>query len=555
MESLTLKQGCYLLGSLWLLRLFGRRLLAVKRTLQDLRTCPGRGLLLVYPFGGPSLALDRWFPLRWRFHDYHSGFSLFAHYRSTVVSSLVVWDGQPFYWLSDADAIKIVCTSKSIFQKDLDVYEGFLNFYGTNIISTEGGEWKSHRAVARPAFNDANNVYVWEETRRIVDNWTNELNEAASEEIAVDLLKDFTKITMLVIASAGFGHRTSWDNFHEKQTSGRMPFLTALSASAHLLIPKSITPEWLIDLAYMTPLPILGPKLRRIRQSFNDIKEHMMEVVSHARMDTGVAQDAALLRNLVASNVADEKLGTKRLTDGELLSNTFVFLVAGHETTSHTLSFMVALLALHPAVQRKVYEEVQSLCDDPSAILVYTTAVFYETLRIFTVAPRLGRVVLADTTLVARRFKTTLDGNVSEVEEYPVHIKQRSKIIMDISAVHMNRTLILLPGSFIGDKILAIHWGMDVHEFRPERFIDTPSYRWPREAFLAFSTGPRSCIGQRFSTTESLCLVSTLVRKYEICVPLDLRSKSLAHQRSIVDWKTWLTMTPSNARVSLRRRN
>ncbi|KAJ7187505.1 hypothetical protein GGX14DRAFT_297079, partial [Mycena pura] len=84
-------------------------------------TCPGRGLLLVYPFGGLSLAFDRWFPLRWRFHDYHSGFSLFAHYRSTIVSSLVVWNGQPFYWLSDADAIKIVCTSKSIFQKDLDV--------------------------------------------------------------------------------------------------------------------------------------------------------------------------------------------------------------------------------------------------------------------------------------------------------------------------------------------------------------------------------------------------------------------------------------------------
>ncbi|KAJ7776608.1 cytochrome P450 [Mycena maculata] len=298
----------------------------------------------------------------------------------------------------------------------------------------------------------------------------------------------------------------------------------------------------------MIPLPILGPKLRRIRQSFNDIKEHMMEVVSDARMDTGVVQDAALLRNLVASNVADEKLGTNRLTDGELLSNTFVFLVAGHETTSHTLSFMVALLALYPLVQRRVYEEVQSLCDDPSAILnykehmpklVYTTAVFYETLRLFTVAPRLGRVVLADTTLVARRFKTTLDGNVSEVEEYPVHIKQGSNIIMDISAVHMN----------------PIHWGMDVHKFRPERFIDTPSYRWPREAFLAFSTGPRSCIGQRFSTTESLCLVSTLVRKYEICVPLDLRSKPFSRQRSIVDWKTWLTMTPSNARVSLRRRN
>ncbi|KAJ7174978.1 cytochrome P450 [Mycena crocata] len=549
MESLTLKLGCYLLVSLWLVTFLSRRFLAVKKTLQDLGTCPGRGLLLLYPFSGASIALDRWFPLKWRYHDYHSGFSLFTHFGSTVVSSFVVWYAHPVYWVSDAEIIKTVCTSKTVFQKDLDVYQSFLDFYGTNILSTEGEEWKSHREVAKPAFNDANNVYVWEETRRIVHHWIHGLIEAATDEIDVDLLEDFTKITMLVIASAGFGNRTSWADASEKSTSGRMPFLTALATSSQLLVPRSITPEWLIDLAYTVPLPILGPKFRIIRQSFADLKHHMMEVVSHARMDTGIVHDAALLKNLVASNVDDdEKLGTKRLTDGELLSNTFVFLAAGHETTSHTLSFMVGLLALYPDVQRRVYEEVQSLCVDPSTILnykehlhklVFTTAVFHETLRLLPPAQRLGRVALVDTTIVARQFKTSPDGNVGDVEEYPVCIKGGSNIVLDIAAAHMN----------------PIHWGADAHEFKPERFIDTPSYRWPRESFFAFSTGHRSCIGQRFATTEALCLISALVRKCEICVPLHLRSKSFAEQRSIMNWRAGLTMTPTNACVSLRRRN
>jgi hypothetical protein len=29
---------------------------------------------------------------------------------------------------------------------------------------------------------------------------------------------------------------------------------------------------------------------------------------------------------------------------------------------------------------------------------------------------------------------------------------------------------------------LAIHWGEDVDKFMPERFIDTETYKWPRDA-------------------------------------------------------------------------
>jgi hypothetical protein len=28
----------------------------------------------------------------------------------------------------------------------------------------------------------------------------------------------------------------------------------------------------------------------------------------------------------------------------------------------------------------------------------------------------------------------------------------------------------------------AIHWGEDADKFRPERFIDTETYKWPRDA-------------------------------------------------------------------------
>ncbi|KAK7045464.1 hypothetical protein VNI00_007717 [Paramarasmius palmivorus] len=538
----------------WLLKNAIQRYVAVVKTLWDIGSCPGRGRLFYNPFGGLSLAMDRWSPLKWRFHDYHATFDPYKHYGSTILSSFVIWNGEPYYWLGDADAIKTVCNSKTVFQKDLVVYEGFLNFWGTNIISTEGAEWKAHRSIAKTAFNEANNALVWQETSRLVSEWMGDM-EKSGEDTHVDLLEDLRLITMQVIQAAGFGRRPDWaETFHnrDKTNGGQLlPFEEALSASASLLIPRSITPTWLIDIAERVHVPKVGPKLTMIRKGFNDIKFHMLDLVALARTwmesdNKDRTLDAALLRNLVEANSAEE--GSKRLTDGELLSNAFVFLVAGHETTAHSLSFMIAFMAVYPDVQRKVSEEVAGLTSGDLSIplsykehlskLVYTTAVFHESIRLCTVAPRLGRVAIADTTLQARRFKVGRDGSPQDVEEFPVNIRQGAQVLMDLTAVHMN----------------PIHWGKDVHEFRPERFIDTDTYKWPRDAFLAFSTGHRSCIGQKFSTTESLCLVANLVRKFEILPPPDLQGRPLSEQKSITDWKTWLTTTPANARISLRRR-
>ncbi|KAL0572021.1 hypothetical protein V5O48_009942 [Marasmius crinis-equi] len=547
MASLTPTVAVGAVALLWLLKVVSGRCSAIVKTLRELQSCPGRGRLLYDPFGGLSLAMDRFSPFKWHFHDYHAAFDLYSHYRSTILSSFVVWNGERYYWLSDADAIKTVCNSKTLFEKDLPVYENFLNFWGSNIISTEGNEWKAHRGIAKTAFNEANNALVWSETTRISSQWMNDMKNTPENEVTVDLLEDLRLITMQVIQAAGFGRRPAWAESTTKESdSDRMPFEESLSAAASNLIPRSITPGWMIDIAEKVGYR----KLTVIRQSFNDIKYHMLELVELARSWLGgdkkdKALDAALLRNLVEAN--SEEVGSKRLNDGQLLSNAFVFLVAGHETTAHSLSFMLAFMAIYPDVQRKVREEVLSLTDGDSSMplnykelskLVYTLAVFYEAGRLCTVAPRLGRRVLADTTLTGRLFDLAPDNSAQNVREFEVPLKRGSQVILDMTAVHRN----------------PIHWGKDANEFRPERFIDTDTYRWPRDSFLAFSTGHRSCIGQKFSTTESLCLVANLVRQFDILPPPDLRDKPFEEQKSITDWKTWLTTTPSNARVSLRPR-
>ncbi|KIM74190.1 hypothetical protein PILCRDRAFT_828484 [Piloderma croceum F 1598] len=106
-----------------------------------------------------------------------------------------------------------------------------------------------------------------------------------------------------------------------------------------------------------------------------------------------------------------------------------------------------------------------------------------------------------------------------------------------------------------GTNLSLLHWGEDAAEFKPERFIDTDTYRWPRDAFLTFSAGARGCIGSRFAMTESVCILALLVRQYEILVPSDLELRSKAEQRDVLlKWTTGVTITPTNSRVRLRRR-
>lgn len=66
-----------------------------------------------------------------------------------------------------------------------------------------------------------------------------------------------------------------------------------------------------------------------------------------------------LFGSLVRSSLESrEQDGGSPISDIELRSNVFIFLLAGHETTANSLSFTLALLALHPDIQQKLYEEV-----------------------------------------------------------------------------------------------------------------------------------------------------------------------------------------------------
>ncbi|KAG5646335.1 hypothetical protein DXG03_003658 [Asterophora parasitica] len=573
------------LSTAWVVQALLQKYLAVKAAQSQLRVCPGGSLLWLHPFRTFALVLGPIFPLKGRMGYYYAAFSsVFKQYGSTCLSSITFWNAIPTFWVSDADAIKAVHTGRAVFTKDVEAYET-LNIYGENIVGTEGAEWKRHRSVANSAFNETNNALVWRETIRVVGEWFAELGESKpnpERTFSVDLVKDLTQVALLVISAAGFGRRVSYkDDLNTEPPPGhKLAFRPAVTSTLHHVITKAITPTWLFNFSDRVHIPLITPLLNEARDSFDALRAHMMEVISLARAwiagGKSETMDAALLRNLVEANMShsDGLDSHRHLSDDELLSDTFTFLLAGHETSAHSLCFSIILLALYPDFQQRVYEEalrlwpdgvpsptnlsafqgpIQSYKESMASLVIvpvnpfslpheihvnfqeYTTAVFYETLRLFPPVARLAKHVQLDTRLSARRFQTNAKGEVTNVEKYDVPIKTGSIVIIDILGLHNN----------------PIHWGEDAANFKPERFIDTDTYRWPRDAFNAFSGGPRSCIGQRFSVTESTCILALVARNYEVRVPDELRNKSLDEQKRILlAWTPGITITPKNARVT-----
>jgi hypothetical protein len=142
-----------------------------------------------------------------------------------------------------------IATQHSAFPKPLALYK-LLSIFGSNILATEGEEWRRHRKIVARCFGETNHRLVWEETIKIVlDLFTHWDRQGNGGEIKVPSVREITReIAIMVIGIAGkdpaiimdrrdtdfhfiaFGNRTSWEDSDFRPGQHRMvcAFLFAL---------------------------------------------------------------------------------------------------------------------------------------------------------------------------------------------------------------------------------------------------------------------------------------------------------------------------------------
>lgn len=210
----------------------------------------------------------------------------------------------------------------------------------------------------------------------------------------------------------------------------------------------------------------------------------------------------------------------KKLTSGEVVSQSFLFLLAGFETTSSALVFVTYLLATHPEVQDKLYSEIMGHFENEEQInyesvtkLSYLDLVLKESLRLY---PNASAVAARESSNACHIGNTFIPGGLA--------------VAADVWTVHYSKEL----------------WGDDADEFRPERFSHEESRGRHHVAWMPFGLGPRNCIGMRFALFEEKLTLTRMLMRFRIvkCSQTEERLELIGNQ----------TLGPKHVTIMLKKR-
>jgi cytochrome P450 len=363
---------------------------------------------------------------------------------------------------------------------------------GGNLLDLPHEQWLPRRRALQPMFTKSHVPrfagHMATAAQTIAERW--------HDGHPVDLDAESRALTLRALGRSVFGL-----DLDERADSVGPALRTALGWIADRSARPLNFPQW---------VPTAGQ--RRARAANATLQQLAAEILTSVRLDPDV--DAPLVRALV---VASDPATGRALTDEEICDELVLFMLAGHDTTSTTLTYALWALGRHPEIQQRVYDEVAALESRPLTPedvpeLGYTVRVLHEALRLCPPAAGMPRVISED---------ITVDGH---------RVEAGTMLSISIYALHRDPNL----------------WD-DPLTFDPDRFLPERSQGRSRWQYLPFGGGPRSCIGDHFAMLEATLALATLVR--------GARLESLSNEFPLETPFTVVAAGPVPARVHLRHRS
>ncbi|CAN6179347.1 unnamed protein product [Urochloa humidicola] len=412
------------------------------------------------------------------------------HYRSWTSRHgkvFVSWSGaRPTLCAGTYDMVKRVLSDKSGLYPKPDPGPTILSLLGMGLVFTEGEIWARHRRVVHPAFamdklkSMAGTMAAC--AGEVVRDWEARALGAGAGEVTVEVGRQFTELTADVISHTAFGssYRRGKEVFMAQRELQGIAFaaINSVRVPGMGYVPtKANVRRWQLE--------------RKVRDTLMAIIGERLASASEARGSYGSDLLGLMLEANAAAGDGAKKAAAKMSMD-EIIDECKTFFFAGHDTTSHLLTWAMFLLGTHPEWQNRLRKEVLRECGsgggappiygDALGKLKLVTMVLYETLRLYGAVSMIARVAAADAELCG------------------VKVPRGTVVTIPIAMLHRDEEV----------------WGADAGEFNPERFRDGVGRAAAIPgALLAFSAGPRSCIGQDFAMLEAKATLALILRRFE----------------------------------------
>ncbi|XP_077511624.1 cytochrome P450 3A24-like isoform X1 [Amblyomma americanum] len=402
----------------------------------------------------------------------------------------------PYIVLSDLEMIKHCFVREAHIFRDRMPMILEVETFKTSLVGLKGDQWKKVRSVMNPSFSGAKMKFMSEIMNGCVNDMLEVLDEGlAQNETCVDVSLMAQGLTMDAIAKCVL----AWEP--DSQRNPDDPFISSLRKTlteADTLIFNAAVafPPFRYVVPWVFPYVTYGKLFARICCRVHD--------VIRARRSQPEARHVDMLQLMMDEQAKSQDTGEGceasgregdgnsgfAITDEHIVSNCFITLAAGFETTAVTLALVLDELARNPMEQEKLYAELASAFP-----------------------ARVAEDISCDQLKSLKR----LDMIVSEgLRKNPPLVFFTARMCYEEMTI-MGRTI--PAGSRLVFPVWNIHHDPKLwphpEKFDPERFSgDNGNKRHPM-AYAPFGIGPRQCLGQKFALLELKTALCKLIRKYE----------------------------------------
>ncbi|KAH8321299.1 hypothetical protein KR074_001096, partial [Drosophila pseudoananassae] len=360
-----------------------------------------------------------------------------------------------------------------------------------HLLTLEGEEWKSMRQKLTPVFSSGKikqmSEVVVEVGHRLVETMDREVTHAAVEDGDVEIKDICARFTTDVIGTCAFGLEccSLKDPHSEFRNKGRMIFET----------PRH---SMLVQFFILTNAK-LARKLR-MKVLPDELTEFFLSAVKSTveyRLKNNIKRND-FMDQLIQLRAEDQEAAKKGqgidlshgLTLEQMAAQTFVFFIAGFETSSSTMAFCLYELALQPNIQNRVREEIQKVFERYDQKLTYES---------FKEMPYLDNVIsetLRKYPILSHLLRRSTRGYA--VPDSDLVLESETKIIIPIHSIHHDPKIYPQPEVF------------DPSRFEPEEVRKRHPF-----SYLPFGEGPRNCIGERFGKMQVKVGIAYLLRDFK----------------------------------------
>ncbi|XP_059057972.1 cytochrome P450 9e2-like [Achroia grisella] len=387
-------------------------------------------------------------------------------------------------------------------------------FFGRNLFSMKGQEWKDMRSTLSPAFTSSKMrlmvPFMVEVGEQMLLAVRAKILDSKEQYIDIDSKEMTTRFANDVIASCAFGikvnsHKDENNEFyHQGKNAAQFKFLQFVKFLAINSFPKIMKTLKITFFSAKTS-SFFENIIRNTmlhREKNNIIRPDMIHLLMEAKKgklshDSAISQDANAGFATVEESSIGKNIVDRAWSETDIIAQAAIFFIAGFEGVSTIMSFALHELALNPDVQEKLIEEIRENNNQNGSKFDYNSVqdmkyldmVVSEVLRLWTPAVAFDRVCVKDYNLGRPNDKAT--------EDYI--IRKGEGLIIPAWAFHRN------PNYF-----------QNPLKFDPERFSDENKHNIIPFTYVPFGLGPRNCIGSRFALCELKVMLYQILQDIEV---------------------------------------